>query len=96
LAPGSKKPPALSVELLTAFRLLSGTVQADRAKQPLAIRGARPDDYAVLVEASQTDIASAIRAIDGVQKVTRQIGGWRRTGKYGHWSPVRSSRGAAN
>ena len=73
--PVPRKPPALSVELLTAFRLLSGTVQADRAKQPLAIRGARPDDYAVLVEASQTDIASAIRAIDGVQKVTRQIGG---------------------
>ena len=73
--PVPRKAPALSVELLTAFRLLSGTVQADRAKQPPSIGSARADDHAVLVEASQTDFASAIRAIDGVQKVTRQIGG---------------------
>src|SRR5262249_45999770 len=74
--PVPRKPPALPIELLSAFRQLSGMVQADLAKHvPPAVR-ARPDDHAVLVEASQIDVASAIRAIDGVQRVTRQIDGF--------------------
>ena len=73
--PPPRKPRTLSIELLTAFRRLSGAVQADSARQPQRIATARPDDHAMLVEASQIDVASAIRAIDGVQKVTRQVNG---------------------
>jgi hypothetical protein len=59
--------------LLAAFRLLSTVVTPDDrlpALQPKSV-----DDQALLVEASEIDVAAAIRSIDGVRKVTREAGG---------------------
>jgi hypothetical protein len=76
LAPLAKTPSALSIELQTAFRLLSGAVRPGLPQQAPPSDAAPPvADHALVVEASDIDVASAIRSIDGVRKVTREVGG---------------------
>jgi hypothetical protein len=69
-------PSTLSTELRAAFRALSGIVKTDLPEQAPPTEALAPvADHALVVEAGDIDVASTIRSIDGVRKVTREVGG---------------------
>ncbi|MBV8186267.1 MAG: hypothetical protein JO339_03425 [Alphaproteobacteria bacterium] len=74
-----KQPATLSLELVNSFRGLSSRAAAEALAARNAVEAKKPeegaDDHSVLVEAAEVDVASVARAIDGVRKITREVGG---------------------